>query len=368
MAESSGRKTNQREAPILLVGKDQIVQSILGRRGMSHAVAPTVGSALDLLSEAHHHVQVVLAGYQDALILLSGIDHRLTQVITMLPAYVEEPVVRSLESGAQNVIVRPRIATDGAVLSLAVARAIDFRRLILAKHRVRKQARKIKRLHRSEEQKTIEVEQALREIESIRGTLMESLLGALDARDTATKGHSQRVAVYAVKIASRMGIENMHAIEVGSLLHDIGKIAVPDAILRKPGRLNNAEWAVMRQHVEYGWNMVKDVECFGDASQIILHHHERYDGSGYPGKLRANNICMGARVFAVVDTYDAMTSSRVYRNRVSDAEAREEISRCSGGLLDPSAVDAFLGIPAEELIAGLPQGVSGGSRIGHVGS
>jgi HD-GYP domain-containing protein (c-di-GMP phosphodiesterase class II) len=134
---------------------------------------------------------------------------------------------------------------------------------------------------------------------------------------------------------------------MGSLLHDIGKIGVRDAVLLKPGPLNQDEWSEMREHPRLGWALLQRIEFLRDASIIVLQHQERFDGKGYPRGLRGNEIPLGARIFAIADTLDAMTSDRPYRKGTSFAAAREEIARCSGGQFDPSIVDVFLDIPAD---------------------
>lgn len=134
----------------------------------------------------------------------------------------------------------------------------------------------------------------------------------------------------------------------GALLHDVGKIAVPDAILRKPGPLTDAEWAEMRRHPTAGHSILRDVPFLQEALPTVLHHHERWDGSGYPAGLAGEDIPLGARIFAVIDTLDAITSDRPYRAARSLEDARQEIRRCAGTQFDPRVVDAFLAVPAAE--------------------
>ncbi len=180
-----------------------------------------------------------------------------------------------------------------------------------------------------------------------------ALTHALDARDKETEGHSRRVVEYTRLVAVRLGIdgEALKLLCHGALLHDIGKIGVPDAILHKPGPLTEAEWQVMRRHPEIGALMVEEVEYLTEARRIILHHHERWDGRGYPLGLRGLQISHGARAFAIADTVDAITQDRPYRRGRSFDEAREELMRNRGSQFDPDAVDAFLGIPEADLMA-----------------
>ncbi|MEN3002159.1 MAG: HD domain-containing phosphohydrolase [Armatimonadota bacterium] len=187
---------------------------------------------------------------------------------------------------------------------------------------------------------------------SYRATL-EALLAALDTRDTETEGHSERVAAYTMLMAQRLNLsqEELQHIEHGALLHDIGKIGVPDHILYKPGPLTPDEWEIMKQHPVIGYRMCMRVEMLRPAAPIVLHHHERWDGKGYPYGLSGEEIPLGARLFAIADTLDAMTSDRPYRKALSFAQAREEIERCAGTQFDPELVRVFLSLPEEELRA-----------------
>jgi putative nucleotidyltransferase with HDIG domain len=187
---------------------------------------------------------------------------------------------------------------------------------------------------------------------SYRATL-EALLAALDTRDTETEGHSERVAAYTMLIAQQLNLseEELKHIEHGALLHDIGKIGVPDHILYKPGPLTPEEWEIMKQHPMIGYKMCMKIEMLRPAAPIVLHHHERWDGRGYPYGLSGTETPLGARIFAIADTLDAMTSDRPYRKALAFAQAREEIERCAGSQFDPELVQVFLALPEEELRA-----------------
>jgi len=141
--------------------------------------------------------------------------------------------------------------------------------------------------------------------------------------------------------------DELRVIARGAFLHDIGKIATPDAILLKPGRLDPDETAIMRQHCERGYEMVRKIPFLSDAAEIVYAHQERFDGSGYPRGLRGEQIPLGARIFAVADTLDAMTSDRPYRKGASIEAATAEIVRCSGTQFDPEIVEVFLSLPPE---------------------
>jgi response regulator RpfG family c-di-GMP phosphodiesterase len=181
--------------------------------------------------------------------------------------------------------------------------------------------------------------------------LLDGMVAVLDYRDTETQWHSRRVSRFTCRIAEQLGISDpaqMRTIEMGSLLHDIGKIGVRDAVLLKPGKLDESEWDEMREHPHLGWALLQRIEFLRDASQIVLQHQERYDGSGYPSKLKSEQIVLGARLFAIADTYDAITSDRPYRKAQSHDAAVAEIKRVAGTQLDPALVDAFCSVPLEE--------------------
>ena len=185
-----------------------------------------------------------------------------------------------------------------------------------------------------------------------RATLT-ALHGLIAARDVGTGTHSERVRVYAVAIAQTYGIpeDDLRDIEHGVMLHDIGKIGIPDSILLKPGPLSPDEWKVMRTHPEVGRRMVENIPFLAGAVPIVYYHHERWDGTGYPDGLRGEGIPLGARIFAVADALDAMTFDRPYSRAVTVEAAREEIARCSGTHFDPAVVSTFLTIP----LAGLEE-------------
>jgi putative nucleotidyltransferase with HDIG domain len=204
--------------------------------------------------------------------------------------------------------------------------------------------------HTIESSRTRDLQEEVRR--SYRATL-EALLAALDTRDTETEGHSERVAAYTMLIAQQLNLSEaeLQHIEYGALLHDIGKIGVPDHILYKPGPLTPEEWEVMKQHPVIGYKMCMKIEMLRPAAPIVLHHHERWDGRGYPYGLNGAEIPLGARIFAIADTLDAMTSDRPYRKALSFAQAREEIERCAGSQFDPELVRVFLELPEEQLRA-----------------
>jgi putative nucleotidyltransferase with HDIG domain len=195
-----------------------------------------------------------------------------------------------------------------------------------------------------------------------------AIVTAADARDQETGGHSFRVALYAVELARALGIqgEALKAIEWGALLHDVGKMVVPDDILRKGSPLTDDEWLIMKQHPNWGYEMLAEVSFLqSEALDLIYNHHERWDGAGYPRGLAGEDIPLGARVFAVVDTYDAITSDRPYRRARPHAVAIAELQRVSGQQLDPRVVEAFQKISEVNLrrLRALCQRVQPGLRL-----
>jgi ribonuclease P protein subunit RPR2 len=172
---------------------------------------------------------------------------------------------------------------------------------------------------------------------------VRALASAVEARDAYTGRHAERVAAYGMKLANVYGLRlgDQPEIEFGFLLHDAGKVAVPDAILFKPGRLTAAERAIIEQHPVTGSEIVRDIAFLGTARDVIRHHHERWDGSGYPDKLAGHDIPISARIFAVADTLDALTTNRPYRRASTIAQARVIILQGRGTHFDPAVVDAF---------------------------
>ncbi len=248
------------------------------------------------------------------------------------------------------------IALAGAYLGLGYLGIVAFcmpalMMRLAQKQYVDKTAESVEQLREKNnalQQANAEIKIVHEELRETYDATLEALVGALDARDQETKGHSIRVAQYMVTIAEALGVkrgsEEWTNMQRGALLHDVGKIGVSDNILLKPGKLTPAEWTDMRRHPEIGFNILREVSFLRGAAEIVLAHHERWDGGGYPKGLREGEIPLGSRIFTVVDTFDSMTSDRPYRRALSAKAALDEVLRCGGTQFDPLVVEAFLDI------------------------
>ncbi len=183
---------------------------------------------------------------------------------------------------------------------------------------------------------------------------IDSLIKALEAKDFYTRGHSQRVTMYSVAIGKEMRLpaEKIEILRQASILHDLGKIGVREAVLNKPGKLTEEEFKEITRHPEVATKILEPIPYFRPLLPAILHHHERFDGRGYPGRLRGLEIPLESRIMAVADTFDSMTSTRAYRTALSLETANAEILRCSGTQFDPDIVPVFLGVQGQIEILG----------------
>lgn len=248
--------------------------------------------------------------------------------------------VDSLKMGACDYITKP---FDLLVVRRAVNKALERHRLMLESRYYQQE------LERLVQERTYELNGALKEVEEGYRFTLEALAAALDAREHETQAHSQRVREYAITLAQSLGLSTEELIDVGrgALLHDVGKIGVPDSILLKPAKLTPEEWIQMKRHPQVGYEILRSIKFLAPAAEIVLAHQERWDGAGYPNGLAGTKIPLGARIFGVVDTLDAMTSDRPYRKAMSFPAAREEVRRCSGTQFDSMVAKAFLSIETE---------------------
>lgn len=199
----------------------------------------------------------------------------------------------------------------------------------------------------------LSVRAAEEEMLALRNALVCSLNQLLDLKDLNTGIHSTRLAEWALHVAGELGLDqnSLADIEVAALLHDIGKIGIPDAILNKPSRLTTEEYDLMKKHPEYGWIVLRQIPGFERASLLILHHHESFDGKGYPGGLKGEEIPVGSRIVSVIDAFDAMVSSRPYRQGLPLEEAARRLTEASGTQFDPGVVKCFLPLARAEMPA-----------------
>lgn len=251
--------------------------------------------------------------------------------------------VESLRTGAIDFLTKP---FELKSLQRTVDRALERRRLLMENRFYREE------LERNVRERTCELNEALCDVEESYKITLEAMVTALDAREHETHAHSQRVREYALTLAENLGLKRDELIQTGrgALLHDIGKIGVRDSILLKSGELIEEEWVEMRKHPQIGYDILQNIAFLAPAADIVLCHQERWDGNGYPNGLAGTDIPLGARIFAVADTLDAMTSDRPYRKALPFEAALEEIRFCSGTQFDPRVVNAFLNIPAEAWI------------------
>ena len=252
-----------------------------------------------------------------------------------------ESAIEALRLGAFDYVMKP---FDIRQVEASVKRAAEHYELRQAKRRYENH------LEELVAQRTTALDQALVSLEDAYRSTLKALTAALETRDAETHGHSERVVTFSLRLGRELGLsrEELKSLEFGSLLHDIGKIGVPDAILRKPAKLNEEEWMRMREHPLHGQQILRDIEFLRGAARVVAQHHERWDGSGYPLGLRGEEIDLNARIFAVADAFDAMISDRVYRRGRTYETAAEELDRWAGRQFDPRVVEAFHRVPRED--------------------
>ena len=261
-----------------------------------------------------------------------------TPLVLVTPSSDIDRALAAVRQGAYDYLLKP---FEKDQLLVTVRRAIEYRRLVQQNAMYRQD------LEQMVSARTGMLHQAISDLERSYDITLEALGDALDLKDAETEGHSKRVTAFTIALARGAGVPP-HQIPVvarGAFLHDIGKMAIPDAILLKPSKLQADEQKVMREHCARGYQMLRKIPFLQEAAEIVYSHQEHYDGSGYPRRLKGEQIPLGARIFAVADTLDAITSDRPYRKATSFAAARLEIKRCSGTQFDPNVVDVYLSLP-----------------------
>jgi putative nucleotidyltransferase with HDIG domain len=334
---------------ILIVDDEEsvrtIVATLLERSGYTATITPGAEEALARLQQDPNYdlilSDVMMPGI-DGLTLLDQItsDHPGTPVV-MLSAVTDVNIVATaFRRGAIDYLVKP---FERSELESIVSRAIEQGRL-------RKQnATYLHNLESIASARTGRLRSTMQDLERSYDITLEAMGDALDLRDEETEGHSRRVTAYTIALAQAIGLESeeLRTIARGAFLHDIGKIATPDSILLKPGKLSDEEMVIMKEHCVRGYEIVRKIPFLREAAEIVYAHQERFDGTGYPRGLRGNAIPLGARIFAIADTLDAMTSDRPYRKGTTFAAASIEIARCAGKQFDPRIVDVFLKLPEQ---------------------
>jgi putative two-component system response regulator len=286
------------------------------RRAGYEAVAVTDGmQALDVLADGTIDLALLDIGLPgvDGLAITRQVrtDRRFASlgILLLTGRAADADVVTGLDSGANDYIAKP---VQPAVLLARVRSAMRTRRALLG-------------------------------IEAAHG-VVAALANAIEAKDTSTERHSRRLGTYAAALGHGLGLDqaDLHAVTYGALLHDIGKIGVPETVLLKPGPLDEREWELMRSHTEIGERIAAPLVGSDRFGPIIRHHHERWDGSGYPDGIRGEDIPLGARIVGIIDAFDAMTRARVYRHARTLAVAMDELHRGRGRQFDPQLTLAFL--------------------------
>jgi response regulator RpfG family c-di-GMP phosphodiesterase len=262
-------------------------------------------------------------------------------VIMVSGTQTVESAIEALRAGAFDYVMKP---FDLRHVEAAVRRALEHNQLRESKRRYENY------LEELVSERTAELDRTLTTLEDSYRMTLKALAAALETRDRETHGHSERVVSFSLRLGRELNLtgDELRALEFGALLHDIGKIGVPDAILHKPAQLCESEWVKMRRHPVHGQQILRGIKFLEGASRVVGQHHEKWDGTGYPLGLRGAEIDLNARIFAVADAFDAITSDRVYRAGRSYEVAVAELEAYAGRQFDPKVVAAFRQVPREE--------------------
>jgi putative nucleotidyltransferase with HDIG domain len=332
---------------ILVVDDEETIREIVSSMlGGAHYQTRQACSGIEALSilESGDEFDLVLSDLMmaemDGIALLERAKERYPDVPIVLVTAVHDISValQALRNGAYDYVLKP---FEREQLLHTVRRALEHRRLKRENDAYRTNLEALVAA-RTQQWKT-----ALSNLEKSYDITLEALGDALDLKDAETEGHSRRVTAYTIAIARKMGLpkEDINVIARGAFLHDIGKMAIPDEILRKPGKLTDDEMAIMREHCYRGYKIISRIPFLAEAAEIVYSHQERFDGLGYPRGLKGEEIPLGARIFAIADTLDAMRSDRPYRAAQPIEAARKEIQAWAGRQFDPEVVKIFLEMP-----------------------
>ena len=349
-ADSRGESParSRKPARVLVVDDETPVRSMIAaaleREGYTVELAGGGREALEVLEMNNFNLVLTDIVMQDVngIALLESIHSLQPNLPVVMVTAVHDisVAIDSMRRGAYDYLLKP---FEREQLLSTVERALSHRQAL---EETRNYHQSLEEMVRA---RTEMLRHAMEDLEHSYDVTLEALGDALDLKDSETEGHSKRVTAYAIALARAMGIppDEIKTIARGAFLHDIGKMAIPDDILRKPGKLTPEEQGVMREHCARGYHMLRKIPFLAGAAEIVYCHQEHYDGGGYPNGLRGREIPVGARIFAVADTLDAITSDRPYRKARGFDTAREEILRCSGTQFDPAVVEVFLKIPNE---------------------
>jgi putative nucleotidyltransferase with HDIG domain len=319
----------------------EIISSMLTWAGYQCVPASSGHKAESLLSSGEDF-ELMLSGPAelDEMVSFERLEERFPDMPLVVVTATQNiaAVLAYVRKGAYDYLLKP---FEREQLLATVRRALEYRRLKLENRALQAN------LESLVEARTDQLQTAMANLERSHDITLEALGDALDLKDKETEGHSRRVTAFAIAIARAMGLagDQIRTIARGAFLHDIGKLTVPDAILNKPGKLTADEMATMRQHCYKGYQIVKKIPFLQDTCDIIYSHQERWDGTGYPRGLMGQEIPLGARLVAVANTVDAITSDRPYRSARSLQAAREEIEEWAGRQFDPEVVKVFLEMP-----------------------
>jgi putative nucleotidyltransferase with HDIG domain len=361
-AEARAAARLRRTPRILVVDDENHVRSMIGstleRQGYDVQLAASGHEALEILERNAFDLVLTDIVMQDGngITLLDSIHAQQPQLPVVMVTAIHDigVAIDSMRRGAYDYLLKP---FEREHLVNTVQRALDHRQALQESHNYQQNLEQVVRA------RTEMLRQAMENLEHSYDVTLEALGDALDLKDSETEGHSKRVTAYTIALARAIGINpaQIKVIARGAFLHDIGKMAIPDEILRKAGKLALEEQELMREHCARGYNMLRKIPFLSESAEIVFSHQEHFDGSGYPRGVRGTEIPIGARIFAVADTLDAITSDRPYRKAGSYDAAREEILRCSGSQFDPGVVEAFLKVP-NELWHELRSEITGQSR------
>lgn len=260
-------------------------------------------------------------------------------VVLMVTAISDtETAMKCIHLGAYDYILKP---FDIDRVLLTIRNSLEQQRLLVENREYQAN------LEKKVEEQTSQIRMAMESLNLAYNHTLTALVRALDAREKETGSHSERVMGYTMLLGETMGIpeSDLSVMARGALLHDIGKIGISDNILLKPAKLDEGEWMEMRRHPQLGYDILSGIKFLKGPADMVFAHHERFDGSGYPKGLRRNDIPLGARIFTLVDTLDAMTSDRPYRKALPFDAVINEVTRCRGFQFDPEIADIFLSIP-----------------------